>query len=234
MGDTILVVTPTYHGPMAWVERAIKSLQAQTYENFECWLVKDGCQDSVRWQDFGSHYYACRMCDDCKNRMSYLRDFVKTDSRFKVFDLPINFHGCGWGPRNFALQNTDHEYIAYLDDDNWYEPTHLEVLYKTLTDKNVDYVFTATNLYNIQGVKTGERNAPAPAYCAIDTSEVMHKRYLIEKFGGWHYIPECCDWELIQRWVQNNVPWAHTRQFTLNYMYRGVPGGTARGEEKFS
>lgn len=228
MEDIILVSMPTYHGPLTWVKRAINSLQNQTYSNFECWIVKDGCQDGCRWADAQSHIASCLMCNDCKNRMEYLRNFSEGDTRFKVFDLPINFGSAGWGPRNFIFLNTNHTYIAYLDDDNWYEPNHLEVLYKTIISGDKDFVFTGTNLYNLAGEKIGERmNKNTPTYCYIDTSEIMHNRRIINEVG-WRGMASYGDWDLVERWLNKRANWSHTNQFTLNYMQRGVPGGAPR------
>lgn len=216
-GRTILVIIPTYHSPQVWLSRAINSVESQTYENFECWLVKDGCKQSCTFSPAESKN-TCRECDLCQETRSFCQKI--TDTRFKFFSMPINFGAAGWGPRNFALMNTSHEYIAYLDDDNWYEPNHLESLYKTITENNSDMAYTGTRLVSPTGLVLQERIHPyLPKAGYIDTSEIMHRRSLINKFGGWRWVPKGNDWDIVSRWVPN-VSWSHTNKITLNFYVR--------------
>ena len=116
--------------------------------------------------------------------------------------------------------NTKHDLIAYLDDDNWYEPDHIESLYRTITDTKSDMCYTGTRLYDSNKKVVGERihnDIPKAGY--IDTSEIMHTRYLIEKHGGWRYVKKCNDWDIVSRWVPD-VKWSHTNKVTLNFFLR--------------
>lgn len=229
MADTILVCMPTYHGPFCWLKQAVESVQRQTYNNFKCWIVKDGCECGVRWSDKYERE-SVKECKNCKKRMEYMREIAQQDTRFKVFTLPINFNAAGWGPRNFALLNTTHDFIAYLDDDNWWEPCHLEVVYNHILKTNVDFVFSGSKTFSVTGEELTQksRNNMTPGYCCIDTSEILHKRRLFDEIGGWRWQPECCDWDLVERWLQKGATWSHTSIYTVNYCYRGVCGGTPR------
>jgi len=132
-------------------------------------------------------------------------------------------HGWAWGTRNFCLLNCELDLVAYLDDDNWWEENHLELLYKTLSEKDVQFAFTGTQMW-----RNGERqhtrvDTRPPHYCGIDTNEILHRRELVLRYGGWRANPKSTqeyfvnDWDLVQRWMQNNVPWAHTGVVTTNY-----------------
>ncbi len=218
MVDKILVCMPTYHSPPEWVHRAVDSVKAQTYQHFECWIVKDGCAQAAAWK---THYVerACLECDKCKETNELCEEIVSKDSRFKFSSLPINFSGAGWGPRNYIIMNTHHDLIAYLDDDNWYDPDHLEELYKVIKNNNADMSYTGTRLYNIDMQVVHERlHNAAPAQGYIDTSEMMHRRHIIYKHGGWRYVNKGCDWDLVKRW--NDVKWSHTNKITLNFYLR--------------
>jgi glycosyltransferase involved in cell wall biosynthesis len=236
--NKILICVPTYHGPLEWLERALNSAKSQTYTNFECWVVKDGCGHGLKlWDAASTNWKACVSCEDCQAHMEYLHDFCKKDTRFKTFTLPANFGYAGIGPRNFILQNTDHEYITYLDDDNWWEPNHLEVLYSTIVNENVDFVFSGTSLHNLAGGHTGERNnIESLNFSMIDTSEILHKRHLLKAFGGWR-VPigspiagSGTDWDLVKRWVYGGASWVHTGQVTMHYTQRGVKQRTEQTE----
>ena len=206
----ILVCMPTYHSKIEWIERAVSSLQKQNHEDFDCLLVKDGCKHAC---DLNT----CRECQVCKSTVDFCNSIQ--DSRFKFFNMAAHCGAAGWGPRNFAILNTDHEFISYLDDDNWYEPDHLSSLYKLITEENVDMAYTGTRLYDSSLNVLGERIHPYfPKAGYIDTSEIMHKRHLIHKYGGWRKVPKCNDWDIVSRWT--DVVWRHTGKVTLNFYVR--------------
>ena len=76
---------------------AIKSVCAQTYQNWELLIVDDLSTD--------------RSCD-------VILDYVKEDDRIKLFKLTEK--GCAYGARNFATEKAQGAYIAFLDsDDLW-------------------------------------------------------------------------------------------------------------------
>lgn len=217
--DQILVCLPTYHSPKEWIERAINSIAQQTYTNFECWIVKDGCKKAC---SFNPNYTekTCIECSVCEETKIFCNKKIKEDKRFKFYSMPINFGAAGWGPRNFIISNTDQDYIAYLDDDNWYEPDHLKCLFNSIKKTNSDMAYTGTNVFdkNLNLIETRIHNSiPKKGY--IDTSEIMHKRKLIERFGGWRYVEKCNDWDIIERWLPD-LSWSHTNKVTLNFYLR--------------
>lgn len=204
--DRVLVILPTYHSSIEWLERSLNSVAEQSYENLDCMIVKDGCR--------------CQENDECENcRETTL--FCKSirDKRFSFYRLPANCGAAGWGPRNFAISNSKHDLICYLDDDNWYESDHLESLFEAITWANSDMSYTGTRLWDSKMNVVGERIHPhAPRQGYIDTSEMMHRRNLIEKYGGWRRVPKCNDWDIVSRWT--DISWAHTKKITLNFFIR--------------
>lgn len=208
--EKILVCLPTYHSPIDWIERSTKSVMNQTYKFFECFLVKDSCSRSS---------LPCVECEDCLESDKYCRELPKKDPRFKYFNLPVNCGGAGWGPRNFAILNSSCDLICYLDDDNWYEENHIEELYKSIKEHNSDMSYTGTRLIDTSNRVVGERiNNCDPKPGHIDSSEIMHKRWLINKYGGWRYVKKCNDWDLVSRW--EGFKWSHTNKVTLNFFIR--------------
>jgi glycosyltransferase involved in cell wall biosynthesis len=208
--EKILICVPTYHSPKEWLERSTNSIANQTYPHFDCFLVKDSCSFSKE---------NCLECDLCLETDKFCNKLCKSDSRFRYYNLPLHCSGAGWGPRNFAIMNTDHEFISYLDDDNWYEPDHIESLYNSMKEKGSDLAYTGTRIIDKNGKLVSTRihnNAPKQGY--IDTSEIMHKRWLIYKYGGWRYVKKCNDWDLVSRW--KDFKWSHTNKITLNFFLR--------------
>lgn len=215
--DTVLVCLPTYHSEPSWLVRSTESLRAQTHEDFECWVVKDGCSEACTFTKLDK---TCIECDKCALTDDFFRSLCAADSRFRYFKLPVHHSGAGWAPRNFAIMNTSHRLISYLDDDNWLEPDHLESLYDSIRVRDSDMCYTGTKLWDKDGNLVATRlhnQEPAAGY--IDTSEIMHTRELIEKHGGWRYVSKCNDWDMVSRWVPG-VKWSHTDKVTLNFFLR--------------
>ncbi len=224
----ILVCTALYHSRPEWLEKSITSIMNQTHKDFECWLIKDGCEEAARFQPSWSEK-ACLECKICEMNEKFCKNIVKEDKRFKYFVLPLNCAKGGWGPRNFCVMNSEHDLISYIDDDNWVEPNHLEALYNSIITNNSEWAFTGTKMYDGDCNYMSTRlNLTGPACYQLDTSEIMHHRHLVKKYGGWRSEYACInDWDLVQRWMADNVTWSHTGEVTLNFRYR-APGATPR------
>ena len=215
--ETILVCMPTYHSDLSWLVRSTESLRKQIYHNFECWVVKDGCSEACTFTKLDK---TCIECENCGETDKFFRSLCVADSRFRYFRMPVHHSGAGWGPRNFAIMNTNHRLISYLDDDNWLEPNHLSSLYWSITKSQSEMCYTGTKLYDQNMRVIAERlhnDLPRQGY--IDTSEIMHTRSLIDTHGGWRYVKKCNDWDMVSRWVPN-VKWSHTNELTLNFFVR--------------
>jgi glycosyltransferase involved in cell wall biosynthesis len=207
-GEKVLVIMPTYHSRMEWLERSVNSVISQNYENFDCIVVKDGCRHAGD---------SLLECNSCRETSLFFRSIP--DNRFSFYKLPTNLGAAGWGPRNFALMNTYHDLICYLDDDNWYEPDHIEKLYEAIMERESDMAYTGTRLWSSDMRVISERVHPyAPRQGYVDTSEIMHRRKLINNHGGWRKVSKCNDWDMVSRW--EDVRWAHTNSVTLNFYVR--------------
>lgn len=97
----VSVTMPAYNAEQT-ILRAIKSLQSQTYKNWECIVVDDGSTDSTA-------------------------NIVKAidDDRIKLISLERNM-GRGHA-RQIALDKCSGDFIAMLDSDDWYYNTKLEL-----------------------------------------------------------------------------------------------------------
>ena len=100
MDPLISVIMPMYNTE-AYVAGAVRSVQAQTYANWELLIVDDGSTDG-----------SGALCD----RLS------AADRRIRVFHRE---NGGVSRARNFALSQARGEYICFLDSDDAYEPDYL-------------------------------------------------------------------------------------------------------------
>ncbi|HEY5365101.1 MAG TPA: glycosyltransferase [Casimicrobiaceae bacterium] len=198
-GPLISVVVPTY-GRRALLKAAVRSALAQDYVNVEVLVVAD--HDPA----FGA-----------------IVDDLAGDARVHLHNLARN-HGAGGAvPRNHALQIASGDYIAYLDDDNEWEPEHLSSIYEAMRSSGAAFGFSSMQ------VDGTDLFFSRPELQGIDTSCVLHQRELIRRHGGWkdRAVDYAHDWELFARWVHAGETWVCTRRPTLRY------GTLANGQAPF-
>ena len=96
----VAIMIPVYNGERT-LPLAIKSIQAQTYQNWKCYIVNDGSTDNT------------------KN----ILDAIK-DDRFVVHHFTEN-KGRPYA-RQKALEICEGKYLAFLDADDFFHPTKIE------------------------------------------------------------------------------------------------------------
>lgn len=112
---SITVIVPVYKG-VRFLREALESVKAQTFADWECICVDDGAKD-------GSGVLA--------------DEIAATDGRFRVI------HQANGGTsvaRNTALKAARGRYVAFLDEDDAYEPRMLEVLHAAAERTGADVV----------------------------------------------------------------------------------------------
>jgi teichuronic acid biosynthesis glycosyltransferase TuaG len=97
------VITPVWNGAR-WLERAIGSVLDQTDRGFELIVVDDGSED---------------------DSAAIAERIAAEDDRVRVIRLP-NASGGPAHPRNVGLRAARGEFVAFLDQDDWWLPTKLE------------------------------------------------------------------------------------------------------------
>ena len=160
----ISVIMPSYNCG-EYVEETIRSVQAQTYQNWEIIFVDD-CSS-----------------DDTMKRVSSM---LAEDDRIRVFQNSENSGAAV--SRNKALREAKGRWIAFLDSDDIWEPTKLEKQIKFMEEN--DYAFSYTDYQEIDensqptGVKvSGPKHvtkAGMYAFCWPGCLTVMYDR---EKIG---------------------------------------------------
>ena len=195
----VSVVVPTWHrpGPLA---RALESVLAQRYANLDVVVVGDGCEQAA----------------------AVVARF--DDARLRHVTLARRHDDSGAAPRNAALHQVARgSLVAYLDDDNRWDPDHVERLVAALAQEpQASFAFSS---FRAGGVTVA---CPRPRRHLIDTSALLHRRALVEAHGGWRTAAEtdwAHDWELVERWLDAGEQWFADERATVDYtLPRGERG----------
>lgn len=116
----------------ALIYQAIKSVQAQTYQNWEL-LIQDDCStDSPE---------------------VVVAPYADKDARIK-FERNIQNSGAAV-TRNNALRRAQGKWIAFLDSDDLWEPTKLEKQLRFMVENGYHFSYTAYQEINDEGRETG-------------------------------------------------------------------------------
>ena len=125
----VSVCVPTYNRASILVERAVKTVLDQTYENIELIVVGDHCTDNTA--DLIAAIIDPRL------------KFFNMPTRKKTYPQTIENHWLAGGatPANMAMKMAKGEWIARVDDDDTWTNDHIEKLL-TFAQSN-DYEFVS-------------------------------------------------------------------------------------------
>jgi len=143
MSELVSIITPTYNAEK-FIAETLKSVQNQTYQNWEMILVDDASTDET---------------------VKIISDFVEKDSRIKLFKLEKN-SGNGFA-RNIALEKAVGKYIAYLDADDLWFPNKLEKQIQFLKENNLHFTFSFYDCIDEEG-NSLNRRVEAPVNLTYD------------------------------------------------------------------
>jgi hypothetical protein len=149
----------------------VDSLLNQSFVAFDVFLIKDGCSQAFAVSRDSTDRHLDE-CPECRKTIYYADQICASDSRFQFFCLSYHAGGDGAGVRNFALLNSDHEIITYLNDESSLLPDQLSKLFKLLHHEG-----RQIGCLDESGTKCRKPGIPF--------SGVMHRRQLIEGAGLW-------------------------------------------------
>jgi len=111
--ELISVIVPVYKVEK-YLERCVRSIQKQTYENLEIILVDDGSPDQCG-----------ALCDQ----------YAQEDGRIKVLHKQ---NGGLSDARNAGIELASGSYIVFADSDDWLDRDMIDLLYRVLKRSNAD------------------------------------------------------------------------------------------------
>lgn len=119
----VSIIMPAYNCE-AYIEESIRSVQQQTYENWELIITDDLSSDGT---------------------VDLVEAFAKNDVRIKLIKSKVNLGPSG--ARNIAIEAAQGEYIAFLDSDDIWYPEKLQKQISFMEDN--DYLFSYTSYEKI-------------------------------------------------------------------------------------
>lgn len=154
----ISIIVPVYNIEV-YLERCIRSILDQTYQQFELLLVDDGSTD-----DSG------KICDH----------YMQKDKRCRVI------HQDNRGPsdaRNTGLKecSPDCRYITFIDGDDFVHPLYLESLLKAITSGDIDIAMCLLKYSLSQEI------SPAPVDTNFCIEDISQRLLFAGNFGGENY-----------------------------------------------
>lgn len=218
----VSVLTSTFctvaNGRLAMLERAFTSLIAQTFRNFEVILVDDGSDQRQQVAELA---------------LAWGKKFAAVGINLLFKPLPYNT-GSNSTPFNMAIQISNAAAIAYLDDDNEWDPNHLEVLVDMIRTPGNDLVYgfhrvVAGEPYSVGYDKANIRDETGalrlwyvefdpvrlqkgPTANRIDLNSGLHSRgaaveQLLRCTGAiWKdNLMRFNDWEMLSRWARQGL-----------------------------
>ena len=204
----VAVVTPTI-GNVKFRD-CLNSVETQTYQDLTHYVFIDGME-----------YFPI------------VEKMIDGYSKVKTITLEENV-GKGWyGHRVFSacsfLVNAD--IICYLDEDNWFEPDHVEKLVNQIKQGN-DWAYSLRKIYDKDGKYLCDDNCESlgkwPVYFNdkvhhIDTSSFAVKRDVAVRIGHAWYGQWGADRQFFTNLKQNFPKFACTNTHSLCYRLDGNP-----------
>ena len=158
------IVMPAFNA-VQYIECAIKSVQAQTYREWELIVVDDGSSDGTT---------------------DVVRALAVSDSRIKLIELPGN-SGAAYA-RNAGIMLATGRFIAFLDSDDVWLPEKLDVQLNFMMENKVAFSFTSYFRMDRYGNECGVIGVPSKVdyrtllkTCVIGCLTVVYDTMLIGK-----------------------------------------------------
>jgi len=203
----VSVILPTYNRP-ALLERAIRSVLAQTFQEFEIIVVNDAGED-----------------------IHFVLDPLNHDGRIVYIQHEAN-RGLA-AARNTGIRAARGKYICYLDDDDRLYINHLETLVTFLENSEYEVVYTDAHRawQRLENGKLITYQVDLPYSYDFDRDLlvgnnfipvlcIMHTRTCLDEFGLFdESLPVLEDYELWLR-ISEKYPFVHLPQVTCEFSWR--------------
>ncbi len=205
--ELVSVIIPTYNRAELLVNRALPSVFNQTHQNLDIHVVGDGTDEATV---------------EAMKAFPQVR-FTNLPHAEYFEDQHRHWGWQGLPAVNYGLDHAKGDYISCLADDDEMYPHNIEILLKTLHEKDVDFVYGISETYK-NNQYTGQRYGSYPpgdaAFCG---GSFVYKASL-----PYRYDPDCFsrgltgDADMWIRMYQGGVKFHFLKETVLKY-HRNFP-----------
>lgn len=165
----ITIITPTWKRPIEIIDRCIRSVNAQSFKDWEHIICSDGFEENVK-------------------------TFVEQENEpRRIYKSLCKHEGIyANNVRQACLKISKGEYILFLDDDNIIFPHYLEKMIKALENTKENIGFSVCRIIHLGPLSSAHREPPTiltgiPVVVQnIDTLQVVVKKQALNSIGGWN------------------------------------------------
>lgn len=214
----VSIVIPA-HNAAATLGATLASVFSQSHQDWEIVIVENGSTDHTADVALG---------------------FASRDPRIRAVSNPIK----GVSPaRNCGIELARHDWLLFLDADDWILPSHLEKLTAILaSDPSIDAVHCGWRRVNIEGVTIFEEFGSDDSdlfpllarTCPFAIHACLVRRSLVREVGSFDpSLRTCEDWDLWQRLARAGARFAALPEILA--CYRARPNSASMdGRQMFS
>jgi glycosyltransferase involved in cell wall biosynthesis len=217
MKKSAVVIIPTTGNPS--LIQAIYSLSNQTYENIKVIVVIDG------------HQYRSAVNE-------LLRYSTSLPENINIVCLAENVGANGfYGHRIYGAFSylINQDYVFFLDQDNWFEPNHIESMINKLEETDSHWVYSLRNICGVEGNFIAKDNCESLGKWEAWTNcnHIDTNCYCLRKdvaitiapawYGGWGQ-----DRVVFGALQQYFPKFECTSEYTVNYRLDGNEGSVTR------
>ncbi|MBE0391141.1 glycosyltransferase family 2 protein [Flavobacterium sp. PL002] len=117
MQPKVSIILATYNRA-EYILESLKSIQNQTFHDWECLIIDDGGTDNTR---------------------ELIAPILEADNRFKFYPRTTKYKKGLPGSRNYGLDLAKGDYIIFFDDDDIAHPQNLELCVNELATKGISF-----------------------------------------------------------------------------------------------
>ncbi len=222
----VSIVIPTYKRGWEYLFRAIDSVRKQSHKRLEIIVVDDSPESFELRQEI----------------ISNMADLCETDSRVKYIVNPTNIGGAL--ARNRGIEQSNGEYIAFLDDDDEYLENKIKEQLEFMIKEDCDLSFENMIMYNLDGEIVDVREHPGIErfdneylrafhlmYHLTGTPTFMFKAEALKKIGGFDDAKMGQEFYLMLKAIESGLKIRYNPICNLK-IYKHSDGGVSQGKNK--
>lgn len=191
----VTIIMATYNRAH-FIEETLKSVQAQSFVNWECLIIDDGGTDNTKL---------------------VISPILEQDARFQYLKRPDKYIKGLSGCRNYGLDLAQGEYVIFFDDDDIVHPQNLECCVGELVKSDIwfcryvrqvffdvfDYNFDYSKTYTSFYIDQSDVERMLKNELQFNSCSIMWKKDCFEKNRFAENLMYCEDWELYSRIVSS-------------------------------